>query len=114
MVTISCRDIAFAGYRQDEWANAVEGAGAEASDAGQVVEVSVDAVLLAFGDEPLGEDLADAGELDQFGPVGAVDVDLESCHERGRAVDVDQSAAMAAVAPPGRGQQGQATGQDDG
>jgi hypothetical protein len=106
--------IGIVGDWEDIRADAVEGAGAEASDAGQVVEVSEVAVLLALGDEPLGQDIANAGELDQLGPVSSVDVDLEFGNQRGRAVDVHQPAAMTAVAPPGGGQQGQGAGQEGG
>ncbi len=48
-------------------------------------------------DDPSGERLADAGQLNELGPGSLVDVDLKSRLEGIGAVDLDQPSAMSSV-----------------
>ncbi len=71
-----------------------------AVDSDEVVNVEEGALIAAVGEDALGEDFADAGKLDNLGPVGAIDVDEEFCLQRRGSFDLDQSAPMPAEIPP--------------
>lgn len=53
----------------------VEGLGADAGDAAEVVDLAERAVFVAVVDDAFGERFADPLELHPFDPVGLVDID---------------------------------------
>lgn len=88
-------------------ANLLQRLWADAADAPQVVIVGEGASRFTGLDDPMGQGLADARQLHQFRPVGGVDVDLESGHQRFRPIDLDQLAPPAAVGEPPSAHRGQ-------